>query len=63
MDNSCTVLKERIARRIVFGWLALAKQIFPVGQIRLPNNLFTEYAGTEVGSDLTILRKIRQKKI
>ena len=33
MDNSCTVLKERIARRIVFGWLALAKQIFPVGQI------------------------------
>ncbi|WP_281638124.1 N-6 DNA methylase [Flavobacterium marginilacus] len=28
-----------------------------VSVIRLPNNLFTEYAGTEVGSDLIILQK------
>ncbi|WP_286832311.1 N-6 DNA methylase [Sphingobacterium sp. UBA6308] len=28
-----------------------------VSAIRLPNNLFTEYAGTEVGSDLIILQK------
>ena len=25
--------------------------------IRLPNNLFTDYAGTEVGSDLIVLQK------
>ena len=25
--------------------------------VRLPNNLFTDYAGTEVGSDLVILQK------
>lgn len=25
--------------------------------VRLPNNLFTDYAGTEVGSDLIILQK------
>ena len=29
----------------------------PVSAIRLPNNLFTEHAGTEVGSDLVILQK------
>ncbi|TCV09889.1 helicase-like protein [Sphingobacterium alimentarium] len=28
-----------------------------VSVVRLPNNLFTEYAGTEVGSDLIILQK------
>lgn len=28
-----------------------------VSAVRLPNNLFTEYAGTEVGSDLVILQK------
>ena len=34
-----------------------------VSLVRLSNNLFTEYAGTEVGSDLIILQKIRQNKI
>lgn len=29
----------------------------PVSVIRLPNNLFSEYAGTEVGSDLIVLQK------
>ena len=29
----------------------------PVSAIRLPNNLFTEHVGTEVGSDLVILQK------
>lgn len=33
-----------------------------VSAIRLPNNLFTEYAGTEVGSDLIILQKNTTKK-
>lgn len=33
-----------------------------VSAIRLPNNLFTEYAGTEVGSDLIILQKNTQKQ-
>jgi N12 class adenine-specific DNA methylase len=28
-----------------------------VSVVRLPNNLFTEYAGTEVGSDLIVLQK------
>ena len=27
------------------------------GSIRLPNNLFTDNAGTEVGSDLIVLQK------
>jgi N12 class adenine-specific DNA methylase len=31
--------------------------------IRLPNNLFTEYAGTDVGSDLIILQKRVGKKM
>ncbi len=34
-----------------------------VSAIRLPNNLFTEYAGTEVGSDLIILQKNIGKKL
>ena len=32
-----------------------------VSVVRLPNNLFTEYAGTEVGSDLIILQKNTSK--
>ncbi|MBS7233148.1 N-6 DNA methylase [Flavobacterium psychroterrae] len=33
-----------------------------ISAIRLPNNLFTEYAGTEVGSDLIILQKNTAKQ-
>nr|WP_245985343.1 N-6 DNA methylase [Epilithonimonas hominis] len=33
-----------------------------VSVVRLPNNLFTEYAGTEVGSDLIILQKNMAKQ-
>ncbi|MDN4011393.1 N-6 DNA methylase [Chryseobacterium gambrini] len=33
-----------------------------VSVVRLPNNLFTEYAGTEVGSDLIILQKNTAKQ-
>jgi len=33
-----------------------------VSAVRLPNNLFTEYAGTEVGSDLLILQKNTAKQ-
>ena len=33
-----------------------------VSVIRLPNNLFTEYSGTEVGSDLVILQKNTAKQ-
>ena len=33
-----------------------------VSAVRLPNNLFTDYAGTEVGSDLIILQKNIQKQ-
>ena len=33
----------------------------PVSVIRLPNNLFSEYAGTEVGSDLVVLQKREQQ--
>ena len=32
-----------------------------VSAVRLPNNLFTDHAGTEVGSDLIILQKNRSK--
>jgi N12 class adenine-specific DNA methylase len=32
-----------------------------VSAIRLPNNLFTDYAGTEVGSDLIVLQKNTSK--
>ena len=28
-----------------------------VAAVRLPNNLFTDHAGTEVGSDLSVLQK------
>lgn len=41
---------------------ALMKRNNLVSAIRLPNNLFTEYAGTEVGSDLIILQKNTAKK-
>ena len=33
-----------------------------VSAIRLPNNLFTDNAGTEVGSDLIVLQKNLSKK-
>jgi len=33
-----------------------------VSAIRLPNNLFTDYAGTEVGSDLIVLQNNAQKQ-
>ncbi|MBS0027266.1 DNA methylase [Chitinophaga sp. 2R12] len=33
-----------------------------ISVVRLPNNLFTDYAGTEVGSDLIILQKDPSKK-
>jgi type I restriction-modification system DNA methylase subunit len=33
-----------------------------VSVVRLPNNLFTDYAGTEVGSDLIILQKNTAKQ-
>ncbi len=33
-----------------------------VSAIRLPNNLFTDYAGTEVGSDLIVLQKNSNKE-
>ena len=36
---------------------ALMKNHKLVSAIRLPNNLFTDYAGTEVGSDLIILQR------
>lgn len=36
---------------------ALMKDHKLVSAIRLPNNLFTDYAGTEVGSDLIILQR------
>lgn len=36
---------------------ALMQTCLPVSVIRLPNNLFTDYAGTEVGSDLVILQR------
>ncbi|SDG18294.1 N-6 DNA methylase [Epilithonimonas hungarica] len=42
---------------------ALMKEHKLVSAIRLPNNLFTEYAGTEVGSDLIILQKRIGKKM
>ena len=33
-----------------------------VSAVRLPNNLFTEYAGTEVSSDLIVLQKWSEKR-
>lgn len=41
---------------------ALMQENNLVSVIRLPNNLFTEYAGTEVGSDLIILQKNTAKQ-
>jgi len=40
----------------------MLKQAELVSAIRLPNNLFTDEAGTEVGSDLIILQKNVEKK-
>jgi N12 class adenine-specific DNA methylase/type I restriction-modification system DNA methylase subunit len=40
---------------------ALMQNCNLVSAIRLPNNLFTDYAGTEVGSDLIILQKNNAK--
>ncbi len=40
----------------------LMKECNLVSAIRLPNNLFSDYAGTEVGSDLIVLQRNRQKK-
>ncbi|WP_018675580.1 helicase-related protein [Riemerella columbina] len=41
---------------------AMIRQAHLVSAIRLPNNLFTDYAGTEAGSDLIILQKDSQKQ-
>jgi N12 class adenine-specific DNA methylase len=41
--------------RPVRDWLM--QRCEPVSAVRLPNNLFTDYAGTEAGSDLIILQK------
>lgn len=41
---------------------ALMKDHNLVSAIRLPNNLFVDYAGTEVGSDLIVLQKHTGKK-
>lgn len=40
---------------------ALIQNCNLVSAIRLPNNLFTDYAGTEVGSDLIVLQKNNAK--
>ncbi|CAD0002236.1 N-6 DNA methylase [Flavobacterium salmonis] len=40
---------------------ALMQSCNLVSAIRLPNNLFTDYAGTEVGSDLIVLQKNKSK--
>ena len=40
----------------------LFSQATLVSAIRLPNNLFTDNAGTEVGSDLIVLQKNLSKK-
>lgn len=41
---------------------ALMREHKLVSTIRLPNNLFSDYAGTDVGSDLIILQKNIEKK-
>jgi hypothetical protein len=43
------------ANRPVREWLMQHAE--PVSVVRFPNNLFTDHAGTEVGSDLIILQK------
>jgi len=40
---------------------ALMKENNLISMVRLPNNLFTDYAGTDVGSDLIVLQKNRGK--
>lgn len=40
----------------------LLKQADVVSVVRLPNNLFTDNAGTEVGSDLVVLQKTSEKR-
>ena len=40
---------------------AMMERAYLVGAVRLPNNLFTDEAGTEVGSDLIILQKDSSK--
>jgi N12 class adenine-specific DNA methylase len=42
--------------------LGLMQNCNLISAIRLPNNLFTDYAGTEVGSDLIILQKNTNKQ-
>lgn len=42
---------------------ALMENCSLVSAIRLPNNLFTDHAGTEVGSDLIVLQKNSGKQI
>ena len=44
------------------GWVTSCVACNLVSAIRLPNNLFTDYAGTEVGSDLSILKKNTDKQ-
>ncbi|MGV3766807.1 MAG: N-6 DNA methylase [Chitinophagaceae bacterium] len=41
---------------------ALMRENHLVAAVRLPNNLFTDYAGTEAGSDLVILQKDSRKR-
>ena len=42
--------------------LEMLKEAHLVSAIRLPNNLFTDHAGTEVGSDLIVLKKDSRKE-
>ena len=42
--------------------LEMLKEAHLVSAIRLPNNLFTDHAGTEVGSDLIVLQKDSRKE-
>lgn len=46
------------ANRPVREWLM--ERCEPVSAVRFPNNLFTDHAGTEVGSDLIILQRKTQ---
>jgi hypothetical protein len=47
--------RQSPANEPVREWLM--KNINLVSVVRLPNKLFTDHAGTEVGSDLIILQK------
>ncbi len=42
--------------------LEILREAHLVSAIRLPNDLFTDYAGTEVGSDLIVLQKDTRKE-